>query len=357
MTQSPAARAVELLVQEANAALAETRYVAALSVAGRAMAAAEQFGDPSLLVRALRVEAGALRMLGDDAAALARYTRILGLAQDPAITTRLDGRATREVARAYPNWVAAARFAGGIPVRELFGVLDAAQRWLNATGHRDWRAAVLLQRSQVHDELGDWEQAVAAGQEALAAYRPDAPGPTLASYRFLLGNALRYARRSAEAEPLYQAILDDPASNARDRKVAWQGLAYCARDRGDPGVAVDCARAAMQLAEPLGDDSLTSALSALVAACRAVGDGEGACEAATRHLEAARRIGTHHRCYYAVRDAVDVALDRADHTAAAGLLVELERHALALDTDTHTTTRREETARRQQRLAQLDPHP
>ena len=72
----------------------------------------------------------------------------------------------------------AARFAGGIPVRELFQVLEAGDRWLTATGHRDWRASILAQRAQVHSDLGETEAAVAAAEEALAVkvQHPDSPG-------------------------------------------------------------------------------------------------------------------------------------------------------------------------------------
>src|SRR5690349_15054167 len=105
MTRPDAARAVELLVEEADAALTDDRYPAAIAAAGRAVEAAERLDDPSLLVRALEAEADAQRMSGDFPAALARYTRILGLADDPAVTAHLDHLATEAVARAYTDWV------------------------------------------------------------------------------------------------------------------------------------------------------------------------------------------------------------------------------------------------------------
>lgn len=150
----------------------------------RAVGAAEELGDPGLLVRALVVQADGLRMLGDSAAALAGYTRVLALADDPKTGHRLGGEpAARAVARAYLGWVECARFLTGIGVRELFGVLDAADRWLAVTGRRGWRAGVLLQRAAVHRRLGE--------REALAAHNPGAPGYTLGTYRFQLGDLLR----------------------------------------------------------------------------------------------------------------------------------------------------------------------
>ena len=48
--------------------------------------------------------------MGDYPAALARYTRILGLAQDPATSGRLDDpQAARAVAVAHWSWVESAR--------------------------------------------------------------------------------------------------------------------------------------------------------------------------------------------------------------------------------------------------------
>jgi tetratricopeptide (TPR) repeat protein len=349
------ARAVELLLDEAWAATGEGRYGPAVAAAQRAVQAAEALDDPALLARALVREASPLRMLGDDAAALARCTRVLTLANDPAIADRLGGEpAAWAVAQAYIFWVACARFLTGIGTRELFGVLDAAQRWLTATGRRDWRAGVLLERAIVHWWLGELDAAVAAAQEALAAYDPRAPGYTLATHRFQLGDILREAGRHGEARPHYQAILDDPDANSHDRKAAHQGLAWCAVAGGDPEAGRRHAAAAVRLAEPLGDDALCPALAALVAACRAGGDLDGAWRAATRGMEAAGRVGGHYRPYYATRDALDVALDRGDADTARRLLADLDAHAAALDTTTGTDTRARETARRRSRLAQLE---
>jgi tetratricopeptide (TPR) repeat protein len=357
MAEDLGGRAAGLLIGEAWAAYQAGRYQQALAAAGRAVEAAGALDDPVLLVRALRVQASTLQLTGDFAAALARYTRILGLAEDRATSSRLDHLlAAQAVADAYSGWVQSARFVSGIPVRELFGVLDAADRWLAATGHRDWRAGTLLQRAQTHSWLGETEAAVIAAEEALAVaiQHPDAPAITLNGCRFKLGDVLREAGRATEAAPYYQAILDDPDATPWERYCAHQGLARCALAAADPATGRREARLAMLAAEPLGDNALCTSLDVLAEACRADGDLDAAWQAAARYLETAGRIGGHDRPYYAVRMAVDVALDRADLAVAGGLLGELEEHATALDADSGRTAYASETTRRRQRLADLE---
>src|SRR5262249_29055818 len=157
------------LIRHADDLTRAGRYEQALAVAERAMQAAEHLDDPALLVQALTQEANAQRMRGEDGAALARYTRILAIAEDTANRNRLDQpEALKAVARAYPNWVACARLAGGIRVRELFEVLDAGERYLRSIGRMQWRAGLLLERASLYDRLGEHDAAVAAGREALA---------------------------------------------------------------------------------------------------------------------------------------------------------------------------------------------
>jgi hypothetical protein len=359
MAVEPAgSRAVELLIGQAWDAHRECRYERMASAGARAVQAAQAVGEAGLLARALEVEANALRLLGDDPAALARYTRILALTEDPAARGRLGGPdAAEAVFRAYAGWVECARFMTGIPYRELFGVLDAAEAWLVATGRRDWRAGVLLQRAVLHHRLGEMGAAVAVGEEALAARRPDAPGFTPATHRYLLGDILRDAGRPADAAPLYLAVLDDPAAIAYELKEARQGLAFCALAAGEAGGAREHAATAVALAEPLGANALCPALDALVAACRAGGDLDAAGRAAARYADAARRVGGHHSMYYAVRAAVDVALDRSDPAAARDLLADLDRHATALEAATGTAFYATQAAERRRRLADIENAP
>lgn len=349
MSTTRSARAVGLFLDEAWAAIREGRYSPAVATAERAVLAAEQLGDPALLIRAVEAKAVALLALGDRPATLSCCTRILALAETSASLPR---SAHRSVAQAYVDWVDAALYQTGIPVRELFGVLDAADRWLTATGHPDWRAGVLLMRAMVHRRLGDFAAAVATAEEALAAYRPGAPGTSRSGHRTVLGDLLRYAGRYRDAEPHYQAALDDPASSSHSRAAAHVGLAYCALGSGE--AARLHAANAVSLAEFLGDGMLCVALDVSAAAARSCKDLEGAWQTATRQLEVAARVGGHYRLYYATLTAVDVALDRRDLDTARRLLPDLERHAGALDSPAGTTAYASDTARRRRRLVELD---
>jgi tetratricopeptide (TPR) repeat protein len=313
---SGAARRVELLLDQAWAAVREGSCRPAATTAGWAVRAAEDLDDPALLARALVAEADAVRLLGDHPAALARYTRVLAMANDPALAGRLAGEpAAWAVAQAYMNWLECGRFVTGISVRELFGVVDAALRWMAATGRQDWRAGVLAQRACIHRRLGELDAAVAAMQESLVAHRPDVPGYALAAHRYELGDILCEAGRHDQARPQYEAVLVDPAASSYDRAAAHGGLARCAVVCADLEAGRRHAVAAMRLAEPLGDPVICQAAEALVAVCRASGDLDGAWQAAARGLEAAGRVGGHYRLCHATRVAVDTGRGRRAPTA------------------------------------------
>jgi len=354
MAEERAAGAIGLLVDQAWEAYAEGRYQQGIAAAAQAVEGAVQLDDPVLLVRALCAEACGLIIVGDSAAALARYTRVMGLAEDPAARSRLDHPSAAEpVASAFWGWAQSARYVTGIPLRELFRVLDAGERWLSATGHRDWRASILTERAMIHDRLGEMDAAVATAEEALAVkvQYPKAAGYGLNGIRYGYADILRNAGRAAEAAPHYQAILADPDAIPWERYVAHKGLASCALDAGEVATARREAHTAVLLAEPLGHEALCGSHGVLAEACRRNGDLDAAWQAATRHLEAARQIGGHYRQYYAARGAADIALDRSDLASARNLLSELDEHAEALDATAGTTAYTSETARRHQLLA------
>ena len=75
--------AVELLLAECDQRYGQGRYGAALRASEAAREAAEALDDMGLMVRAMVAEASVHQMLGDHRRALARYTEVLTLAEDP----------------------------------------------------------------------------------------------------------------------------------------------------------------------------------------------------------------------------------------------------------------------------------
>ncbi|MBM2617899.1 hypothetical protein JIG36_20285 [Actinoplanes sp. LDG1-06] len=294
----------------------------------------------------LIAEAAALTAAGDHGSALGVYTRVL------ASAARNPARPPWEVAAAHMHWVESARFAG-VPLRSLFPVLDAAERYLDSIGRPEWRGGLLIQRAATHRELAEWDEAVAAAEEALAAYVPGAPGATLTTIRYRLGDILVGAGRHYDAVPHFRAVLDDPGAGATGRYRARVGLSRCALSRWHPHDAVRHATAAVREAEPLGDEALRLPLDALVAAQRATRDTEAATATAARLLDAARRLGSAYAIFFALRAATDVALDRGDPRAARDLLTELEQEATALDEANGHRRRSAEAGKRARRLARL----
>ena len=117
------------------------------------------------------------------------------------------------------------------------------------------------------------------------------------------------------------------------------------------------AQAAVRDAGPIGDSALTAPLEVLIRAHQAADDGDAAAAAADRYLAVARRLGGHYNLYYALRAAIDVALDRGDPDTARNLPADLDRHAHALDIDSGTISRSAETAEIRQQLTDMEPNP
>jgi hypothetical protein len=113
------------------------------------------------------------------------------------------------------------------------------------------------------------------------------------------------------------------------------------------------ATAAVREAEPLGDEALRLPLHALVAAQRANGDLEAAAATASRYVDCARRLGSPYAMFFALRSAVDVALDRHDAATGRELLVDLDHEAAVLDDANGHTRRSAEAAKRHRRLISL----
>ncbi len=311
-----------------------------------------------LEVRATEKLADALRMQGDDEGALAQYTWIFGVAQDPIHARAMDQESVRRsVALAWKDWVGCARYLPQIEVAKLHRVLDEGEAWLRGVGKAHWRAGLLSTRAQVLEAQGQREKAVGYAEEALALARrhPEAPGGTLANYRWVLGNLLSVVGRTSDAIRHYQDVLDDPRSPLHDRFAAHVGLGRCALAEQDAPGAMRHARDAVEIAEGLGDDALCLALELRVEACRQGGDRDGARHAVEQYLQSARRLGSKYRLYFALRTVTDMALDDEDRAQVTVLLAELEPLAQGMDRQTGTSDHTQEFAERRTRFDALPP--
>ncbi len=343
----PSEYAVELLIAEAWSFYKQGRYVEALRTAERAREGTQRLESLRLEIRAADVEVGALSMLGDKAAALARTSWILMVAADPARRAEMARAGVEfQVASAYTDWVEAARFLPEMEAEKLLAVLDAGEAYVRGIGKPAWRAGLLRQRANVLDSLGRLEAAIAAAEEGLALQErePTAPGSPLATHRWALGDLLRRANRHGEAARHYEAVLAEDRSARVNRKVAHQGLARCALATGEPAEARRHAGEAVQLAEGMGDDALHPALGALIAACLAQPDLPAARAASDRMLEGARRLGSGYHLYFALREAARVALAEKDAARARVLLGEARPYAEAFDRSRSRTNLRDEIA-------------
>lgn len=326
---------VDLLLREGRSFINEGRYAEALRAAEKAREGAKPLGDIGLEVRAASLEADALKMLGRHGDALGRYSWILGIAEDPAHARAVaEERVAFEVVSAFLFWADSALSLPAIQVDRLFEVLDAGERFARGIGKPAWRAGLLRTRADVLGALGRTNEAIGCAEEGLALKLRDrtAPGATLGSHRWGLGDLLRDAGRFDEARGLYQAVLDDPVGSiTNDRFAALRGLHACCLAAEDGAGARAYANEAVRLGEPMGDNALSHALEDLTDACLAQGDVAAARAASDRRVQVARRLDAPMHLFSALARAARVALAEKDAAGARAFLAEAQPHAEALD--------------------------
>lgn len=230
----PAARAVELLLDEARDATSAGRHARALAAVERAVLAARSLNEPRLLVRALASEMSLMRTLDDYTGVLRCGLEILAMARDPTLSEELSQPAAAyNICDAFVGFSVAARLRRRTPRNELLEFLDEADRWLTVVGHTDWRCAVLLERALVYIDFYEPQRALDAAQEAFATYSASAPGYGHAAYLMDLGLALAGVDRYGEAKAHFQAVVDAPATRESSRMYALFYLAECLAEEGD----------------------------------------------------------------------------------------------------------------------------
>lgn len=344
--------ALELLINEAQSLNNDCQYLNALAAAERAVSLAEELNDPAWLVRALLPEEEALRLSGQVAAALIRSSRILAMAEDPDTREALTSDANVEdIFLAYIRWIDAAHYVTDFPCTRLFDVVDAADRWLRAVGHPEWRSALVLARSNIYRHLGKYDLALSFAEEALATYKSSAPGFSIGSYRRDVARCKLKAGHYRDAEAAFKSLLDSERDTSL-KSQAFAGLAQCALRIGDEKAASRYAASALRLADQVGDYEVCIALECQVEIFRAMGDLPAAWKSSTRQLEAAKRCDVNWRLYCATRDLIDVALDRRDLDSARAAMPALEKYAANEDKAVGRAKYMTESAERRRRLVE-----
>lgn len=354
------ARAVELLLEQSIRFFKEGRFADALHTAEKASAGAQRLGDVGLQVRAARLEAGALELLGRHGDALTRYSWILGIAENPAHRAALAGdNVAQAVVTAFMSWSNCALYLPAMRVDQLFQVLDAGERFTRAIGKPTWRAGLLQMRAKVLQNLGRVEEAIGFAEEGLALELRDrhTPGPTLGTHRWGLGDLLRDANRFDDARRLYKAVLDDADAGPYDRFIALRGLHAGALAAKETSKARPLAEEAVRLAEPMGDEALSGALEDLTNSCLALGDLPAARAASDRHTDLARNLGGPINLLAAYYCAAKVALAERDAPRARAHLAEAQPHAEALDRARNRNFYRAMLDTLRTQLEALDPPP
>jgi hypothetical protein len=292
--------------------------------------------------------------VGDSATALARSTWALGVACDPLHRARFnsDGAAWT-ITRAFLAWCEPARNHAEVSYEAIVSVIEEAERFLVATGHRNWRAGVLAEQAAMLVARERHAEAVPLWREAAALKLrfPDAPGMTHATILRNLGRTLDDSGDVEAAAVVLRDFFALPGLPLTDQLAGHLSLGHNALRRGAADEAVRCANAALDLAELFGEPQLFGALGLAVDARLATGDGAGARLAANRMLELALRIGDPGDQFNAVQDNFDVAMHEHDLEDARARLNELDARADALDRRIGSPTYRGRVEERRTRLA------
>lgn len=217
MTDAPASDAAVLATQVARALGLQGRYAEALAVLDGIVAA-----DPEVVVRRQLERGRVHRSSGDEATAAALFRA----AVDAAEQAGLDALAIDAM------HMVALTLAGQDQVDYTRAILDRVRN-ATAPGTRAWTASVLNNLGMAHSELGQWDAALAAFEDALAERRStgtDAEAIEVA--RWMVAWALRNLGRTDQALAAQLALRADLEAAGRDDPYVAEEIALLERDRG-----------------------------------------------------------------------------------------------------------------------------
>lgn len=312
----------------------EGRYEESLQAAEQVRDGARKLDDVGLEVRAVNLEATALKMLGRKMDALARYSWILGIAHDRMHPSAIeDEQVLREVLAAYLSWVECALHLPEVEVQKLFEILDTGERLATTTGKSSWRAGFFQLRAVVLWQLGRWDEARAASEEGLALAQRDvtAPGPTLDAHRCFFARLLCEAGRLDDARMQYETVLSSATSSQYGCMVALLGLVPCDLAKDDISSVRRHTEDALRRAESLGENATFAALQLLIDIHLRRGDSDAAAAVSNRALDIANRLGGAMLLFHALQSAAVVAIAKGDRDGANAFVLQAEVHAELLD--------------------------
>ncbi|MCB9745740.1 MAG: hypothetical protein H6741_12880 [Alphaproteobacteria bacterium] len=325
---------ISKLLVEATWREREERLEQAARITRCALRASEHGAFPSEYeLYALHRHANALTALGRNLEALGHLNRLLAWAQRPSWEQRLgDVTADRLRLHASIDWVCNARELPPLPLSACFEVLDACEAWLRVRGRPSWRASLECSRASLRLQLDQPELALPHARRALHLMDLDreVAGFTRSSASATLAEVLCALGQLDEAERRHHDTLEDPESSAFIRRVSLHGLARVQLARGDMPAALRLAERALDWAEGTGPSALHDALGVLTAARRAGGALEEAERSATRRLRLSQGLSARAR-YLALRDALELALEREDAAAVERLREAISPLAGAMD--------------------------
>ncbi|MCB9741689.1 MAG: hypothetical protein H6741_02170 [Alphaproteobacteria bacterium] len=332
------------------------RFVEALdTLAPLAEEQRRRCADVLVAIEVTELESWLLGAVGDRDMALTRATWILGVAHEPRHAERL---ATPDGARllflGYRRWVLSALKNERVDPAQVWTVIDELEALLRRVGRERWMWTVSELRADVHEGLGQKEQAAVALFEAIEGFHRGrgGPGSTLASLRRSLAWTLSDLERHDEAIAQLMLVVEDPDTAAFDRFGAKVYLSQCFVQVQQWAEAARWADEATAESEGFAAPQQIAAYGTAVEAWLGVDRLEDAARGATRMRALAAQLGGAVNQYNAAQDSFDVALRMGRLDEAAGWFMEMQAQLQRIERRRPDALRQRLVEERRARLAE-----
>lgn len=222
MAGAPASDVAVLQTQVARALGLQERYVEALTVLDGITAT-----DAEVRVRVLLERGRVLRSGGDPDAAAPLFAAAVAVADDAG----LDALAVDAM------HMVALTLTGREQVDHTRAILERARGSADPAA-RAWTASILNNLGMAHSELGEWDEALAVFEEAVAERRKGSDAEATHAARWMVAWALRNLGRTDEALAAQRALKAELVASGRDDRYVDEELALLQRHehgQDDPG--------------------------------------------------------------------------------------------------------------------------